>query len=204
MTEFGTDGRKGRIVTPDRTPEPTIDLDNAPEAGTRGLPDWRRFLRPSTRRTMTTAGLTAIAALLVGYAIGGGRLPPSHPQAATARPLAASDQQHGLHARLLAPATAAAGERVPVLAFRNTKLCGPTELRFDNAAVDQRIIRYAAPDSQTYPQIFMSMDVPRSAKPGTHEIEVLGPVPSTHGAMCADVPERQGRIATTTISIGVG
>jgi hypothetical protein len=190
-------------VTPDRTPDPTIDLDTAPAAGTRGLPDWRRFLRPSTRRTMTTAALTAIAALLVGYAIGGGRPAPDRPQAATARPLAASDGQQ-LHARLLAPATAAAGERVPVLAFRNPKLCGPTELRFDNAAVDQRIIRYAAPDSHTYPQIFMSMDVPRSAKPGTHEIELLGPVPSTHGAMCADVPERQGRIATTTISIGVG
>jgi hypothetical protein len=152
---------------------------------------------------MSTAALTAIAALLVGYAIGRGRIPANHPQPAEARAGAASDQQQGHHSRLLAPATAAAGERVPVLAFRNTKLCGPTELRFDNAAVEQRIIRYAAPDSHTYPQIFMSMDVPRSAKPGTHEIELLGPVPSTHGAMCADVPERQGRIATATISIGV-
>jgi hypothetical protein len=190
-------------VTPNRTPEPTIDLDNAPESGTSGLPDWRRFLRQSTRRTMTAAGLTAIAALLLGYAIGGGRLPPNHPQAAAARPAAASDQQQAVHARLLAPAAAGAGERVPVLAFRNPKLCGPTELRFDDAAVEQRIIWYAAPGSDTHPQIFMSMDVPSSAKPGTHEIELLGPVPSTHGAICADVPERQGHIATTTISIGV-
>jgi hypothetical protein len=189
-------------VTPDRTLELTIDLDNAPEAGTRGLPDWRRFLRASKRRTMTTASLTAITTLLVGYAVGGGRLAPNHPQPAAARQEAAPDQR-GLHARLLAPAMAGAGERVPVLAFRDPKLCGPTELRFDGATVEQRIIGYAAPDSRTYPQIFMSMDVPRSATTGTHRIELLGPVPSTHGAMCADIPERQGRIATTTISIGV-
>lgn len=205
MTEIPEpDGRKGIVVAPDRTPELTIDLDNAPQAGTRGLPDWRRFLRPSTRRTMTTAGLTAIAALLVGYSIGGGRPLPNGPRAAPAPPVAVSDQQQGVHAVLLAPAAAGAGERVPVLAFRNPKLCGPAELRFDGAAVEQRIIRYAGPDSRTYPQIFMSMDVPRSAEPGTHEIELLGPVPSTQGAICADVPERQGRIAAATISIGVG
>ncbi len=190
-------------MTPDRTPEPTIDLDNTPEPDTGGLPDWRRFLRRSTSRTMTTVGLTAIAALLVGYAIGGEGTTPNQSQAVAVRPAAVSDQESGLHARLLAPATAAAGERIPVLAFRNPKLCGPTELRFDDAAVEQRIIRYAAPGSHTYPQIFMSIDVPRSAKPGIHEIELLGPVRSTHGAICADVPERQGRIATTTISIEV-
>jgi hypothetical protein len=202
MTEVRNNGRKGRIVTPERIPELTIDLDTAPQAGTKGRPDWRRYLRPSTRQTVTTAGLTAIAALLVGYTIGGGRLAPNHPQAAAAPPAAVSDQQ-GRHARLLAPATAAAGERVPILAFRNTKLCGPTELSFDNAAVGQRIIGYPAPDSHTYPQIFMSMDVPRSAKAGTHEIELLGPVAATQGAICADIPERQGRIATTTISISL-
>jgi hypothetical protein len=188
-------------VTPDRTPERTIDLDNAPEPGTRGRPDWRRLLRPSMRQTTTTAALTAIAALLVGYAIGAGPLAPSHPPAVAAPLAAVSDQQQGRPARLLVPATADAGERVPVLAFRNPKLCGPAELRFDGTAVEQQIIPYAARDSYTHPQIFMSMDVPRSAKPGIHEIELLGPVPTTHGTICADIPERQGRIASTTIWI---
>ena len=191
---------------PDSSPELAIDLDDPPRArsgGPGGHPDWRRFVRPSTRQTMITAGLAATA-LLVGYAFGSGRLHQNYPPAAAAQPAAASDQQQELHARLLAPATAATGERVPVLAFHNSQLCGPTRLRFDDAVVEQRIIGYATPGTHTHPQIFLSMDVPQSTKPGEHKIQLIGPIPTTGGTFCADVAERQGLIATATISISVG
>jgi hypothetical protein len=202
MTEVRTDGSKGHVMAPDHTPELTIDLDNPPEASGRGHPDRGRLLRPSTRQTVATAGLTAIAALFVGYAIGDARPAPNRPQQAPVTPVAASDTPRP-HARLVAPATATAGEPIAVLAFRNPQLCGPTELRLDDAPVKQQIIGYAAQEFDRYPQVVMSMDVPPSTKAGTHKITLLGPVPSTHGAICADTPERQGRIATTTISIGV-
>ena len=47
----------------------------------------------------------------------------------------------------------------------------------------------------------MSMDVPRAATVGTHQIELFGPVPSTQGGICGDVPELQARIDTASISI---
>jgi hypothetical protein len=51
--------------------------------------------------------------------------------------------------------------------------------------------------------VFVSMRVPLSATAGRHEIELYGPIQGGMGdSLCADVPEHQGRLATTTLVVG--
>jgi hypothetical protein len=154
-----------------------------------------------------TAGLTAAAAaILVAYTLGGGKPPAVRPESAPPAPAAQPGQARldttsRLNAQLNAPATATAGEPLTVLAYRNPKLCGPAELRFDGAPVPHKAIRYPGLDDLFHPQIFLSMDVPNSARAGIHHIELRGPVRSTRGTICGDVPEHQATIATTAISV---
>jgi hypothetical protein len=180
-------------------PELTIDLGE----DRRGRPERSRY-RP-TRKTIATTALTVTAAagvLAFAYVTGDaqpgvtGQPQPAPSTAAVSEPrLRYTDQ-------FITPELAAAGERVTVVAYRNVTLCGPAELRFDGAAVPHRLTRYAAgQDRRSNPQFFMWMDVPRSARPGTHHIDLFGPVRAYRGNICTDVPERQARIATATITI---
>jgi hypothetical protein len=105
------------------------------------------------------------------------------------------------YARLIAPATAAPGERVVVLAYRNSNLCGPAELRLDGRPLPQQILAYAGRGSDTYQQLFISVDLPLSATPGTHRIDLLGRVQPDRDGICGDHPERQLRIDSTAISV---
>jgi hypothetical protein len=187
-------------MAPDHTSEHTcdltIDLDTLSVPSTTRPSTWPTVLRSTPHRIMAT-GLTAMAALLASHSVVGGRLPPNPPPA-SAVPAAGQPEPF---ARLIAPATARAGDRIPILAFRNPTLCGPAELRLDGAKPEQQTTAYARSDSPTNPRVFMAIDVPRTTKPGTHQIDLIGPVSTTRGAICADSPERQGHIATTTIAI---
>jgi hypothetical protein len=172
----------------------TIDLDED-----RPVRPRRIRYRP-TRNAIATAALTIAAGVLtVGYAAGS-ETPPSA-QAGAPAPTAAPAEAGP--AGFVTPSTAAPGERLTVLAYRNTTLCGPAVLHLDGAAMPQRVLTgYAAgQDGRTYRQFFMSMDVPRTARPGAHRIELWGPVRARGGEICSDVPERQARIATATLVI---
>jgi hypothetical protein len=178
-----------------------IDLDHDPQRSTSARTSaLRRLARPESRRTIATAGLAAIATLLVTNTIGGPRVTPS-PPATTPAVTAPAAQPLAPQPRLIVPALAAPGERVTVLAFRNARLCGPADLRFDGAPVPHGVLRYASPDSAPYPRFFMSLDVPPGAGPGMHSIELIGPVQAAGGSSCGDVPERQGRIAQAPILV---
>ena len=183
---------------PAALPELTIDLDEDRP----GRPERSRY-RP-TRKTIATTALTATAAGVLAFAFVTGDTRPGvtgQPQPAP-NTAAASDHRLRYAAQFITPEAAAPGERVAVLANRNVTLCGPAELRFDGAAVPHRLTRYAAgQDRRSNPQFFMWMDVPRSARPGTHHIDLFGPVRAYRGSICTDVPERQARIATATITI---
>lgn len=183
------------------TDRPAIDLDQDPQRPvvTR-RPALHRLARPENRRTIATAALAAVATLLVTHTIGGARVTPSPPVEAAPAGATAAAQSAPLP-QLFVPAVAAAGERLTVLASRDGRLCGPAELRFDGAAVPYRVIRYASPGSDSYPRIFMSLDVPPTARRGTHSIELIGPVQGSGGTLCGDRPERQGRIAQASILI---
>lgn len=105
--------------------------------------------------------------------------------------------------RFVAPETAAPGERITVMAFRNRRLCGLAELRFDGMPVANRLDSYVGgqPDAG-WMEMFLTMDVPQSASPGPHEIQLYGPVPGGfRDAMCADVHEHQGVLAAATIVV---
>ncbi|MEV6487131.1 hypothetical protein AB0M20_00630 [Actinoplanes sp. NPDC051633] len=172
----------------------TIDLDD--QAAPEPVPILQQLRQRPIRRTVRTAALTvaAAAALLVANALQGGDV--------AAPPLPAAAGSGEQRVRLIAPATATPGSHLVVLGHRNPVLCGAAELRFDGLPVRHKVIAYAGRTlGSAYQQVFMSMDLPRSATPGTHRIDLFGPVRSTSGSTCGDVPERQARIDTTSISI---
>jgi hypothetical protein len=198
-----------RESNPDRpSQELTIGLDDHAVTGRERLPILMRFRQRSIWRTVRSAPLIAAAAVAL---FATNALPTKH----DARPPLSSAQQETAHmptspmqpqsheerVRLITPGTATQGQQLIVLGHRNSGLCGPAELRFDGNPVRHRILAYAGDHDDTYQQLFMSMDVPRSAAPGTHRIELFGPVRSTRGSICGDVPEHQARIDTATISI---
>jgi hypothetical protein len=104
--------------------------------------------------------------------------------------------------RLLAPQAASPGEQITVLAYRNRRLCGAAQLRLDGTPVSYRLAGYVGSPNPDRVEMFLTVEVPRSAKPGNHEIELYGPVPGgRNGPVCADVRERQAKLATTSITV---
>jgi hypothetical protein len=175
--------------------ELTIDLDRD-EAATEHLPLRQRLRRRYPIRGIAGAGAVTVAgvALAAASVVGGSSPPPASP-ASLPQTVAAQ------HARLIAPATAAPGQRIIVLAYRNQNLCGPAELRLDGRPVPQHHLTDAGPNPHTYQQLFIAMDLPRWATPGRHRIDLLGPVHSQTGDLCGDHPEQQARIDSTVISV---
>jgi hypothetical protein len=163
----------------------------------------RRRLRRLAEKAVLVAATSAI--LLAVHTTSGDRSPDAQP-AGSASPTPSAQTPNGLptppvHLRLVVPETAVPGERLTVLAYRNRRLCGAAELRFDGAPTSHELLRYAGPANQDHAQMFVAMEVPRSAKPGSHEIDLYGPRPGGSGPICGDVSEHQGRLATATISV---
>jgi hypothetical protein len=162
----------------------TIDLDDEPKE----VPQ-----RPR-RRTITTVLSVAAAVAVIAYALAAGPGLEARPPMAAPAPARAATP----YPRLIIPTVAAAGDTLVVIAYRNPRLCGPTELRFDGAPIPTRTVPATA---NGYPQIFLTMRVPPAAATGSHRIDLYGPIPSTSGIICGDVPEHQGRLATAAITV---
>jgi hypothetical protein len=160
----------------------------------------RRFAEP---------GLVVVAAaamVLAGQVTGGGGSPVAEPAAPSVSPAAASFASPRASAslpRFVAPRAASAGQWITVLAYRNPRLCGPAELRFDGALVAHRLGSYVGQQDSDRVDMFLTMQVPRSAGRGIHEIELYGPI-SGGGTnpLCADVAEHQGQLAAATVTVG--
>jgi hypothetical protein len=153
--------------------------------------------RPRIVRRLVEPALALVAASLVLLAVhmnGGPTIPVAAPVAAPA-PTARTAL------RLIAPQTAAPGERVPVVGFRDRRLCGPAQLRFDGVPATQQIVRYAGRLDADRSEVFMTMVVPGSATAGVHTIDLYGPRPGGTGPICADVHEHQARLASTSIAV---
>jgi hypothetical protein len=100
---------------------------------------------------------------------------------------------HAFEPRLVTPATASAGERIPVLAYLVPGHCGGTELRLDGAPVVQRLTRYAVASDRL--EVFLTLDVPASTTAGRHEIELVA-------TACDGVGD--SRLGTAAIDVTVG
>jgi hypothetical protein len=161
----------------------------------------RRFLEPGL--LVAAIGVIVLAAHAIGNdgAPAAGRATGGPPTSQVA-PGAEATSTARSHLRLVAPQTATPGERLTVLTYRNRRLCGPTELRFDGAPAVQQLVRYAGRLDPDYAETFVTLDVPRNAKPGRHVIDLYGPRPGGRGPICGDVPEHQGLLATATITVG--
>lgn len=162
-------------------------------AGARRL---RRFVEPGLL-------VVSVGAMLLAVQVTGSRespvagpavSPPAGSSAAPRAPVALG--------RLLAPQTASPGERITVLAYRNRWLCGAAEMRFDGATLAHQLASVVGPPNSDRTDMFLTMQVPRSATPGHHEIALYGPMPGGgRGQICADVGEHQAQLATTTITV---
>jgi hypothetical protein len=107
------------------------------------------------------------------------------------------------HPRLIVPRTASAGEQVPVLAYRYRGPCGPVTLMFDDTPVVHRLTRYAGSPDPAWIEMFLTLDVPKSATPGPHEIALYGqPSGGVGESTCGNGAERRQQLATTTITLG--
>jgi hypothetical protein len=153
--------------------------------------------RPRLVRRLVEPALALVAAglvLLVVHMDGGRTIPVAAPVAVPA-PAAHTTW------RVIAPRTAAPGERVPVVGFRDRRLCGPAQLWFDGVPATQQIVGYAGRLDADQSEVFMTMVVPRSATAGVHTIDLYGPRPGGTGPLCADVHEHQARLASTSSAV---
>jgi hypothetical protein len=129
--------------------------------------------------------------LLAGYLATGDDRQPIAPPQASAPPTG-----------FVAPSAGIAGQRITVLAFRDTRLCGPAELRFHGAPIARRPAGDVSPPDLHDQRVFLSVTIPPSATPGNHQIDLYGPIPGGHHyALCADIPEHQGHFATATVLV---
>ena len=173
-----------------------INLDDEPAA----IP--RRTLRRRFHPTTTTVLTGSAAAIVLAYALMSGSIVTGHrPHSTQNQPVTSALPPPEPDPRLIVPDGAAAGDTLIVLAYRNPRLCGGAELRFDGATIRTTTIQHTAPKNHASPRIFLSMRIPSTAVIGRHKIELFGPMPSVGGVVCGDFPERQRRVATADIVI---
>ena len=206
----------------DHDNQSTIELDRDENTCGRRPPRSTTLTRRRLRRLVEPGLLVAAIGmiLLAVHTTGGDGSPAAgrvdgRTMVAPSQPARATEGAPSPRAqlRLVAPQNAVPGERLTVLAYyRNRLLCGPTQLRFDGKPTAHKLLRYAGPPNPDYAEMFMVMDVPQSAKPGSHVIELHGPRQGAAqvladpqflaaGPICGDFREHQARLATTTISI---
>jgi hypothetical protein len=196
VTSSDHDNQSGTEAAADQI---TLGPDRLQHTTTRTRDRLRRLLEPALIIASTGVILLAVHAT-------GGEDPPAAapPTAPSPSQVARAEVAAPRHAdlRLVAPQTAAPGERITVLAYRNRRLCGPAELRLDSKPVPHQLLAYAGTPNPDYAEMFMMIDVPRSAHPGNHVIELYGPRQGgPAGPLCGDVREHQARLASTTITI---
>jgi hypothetical protein len=178
------------------------DLHSSVQGGRAPLRRLRRFVEPSL------VALCAGIAFSVLYVMDQRGSPTTAPAASPSSPASAAAFTAWASAhrpRLLASETAKPGERLTVLAFRNRRLCGAAEIRLDGAPVVHRLAGYVGPLDSDWMEIFMTMDLPRSAAPGRHEIELYGPMRGgPRGPICGDSREHQGKLAGRIVTVAPG
>jgi hypothetical protein len=201
-----TDVRAGPdiiVLGPDEPGSPPgPDVDSLVRGGWALARRLRRFIEPSVLILCVGVGLSVLYVMDErGSPAAAPAASPSSPTSGTASVAWASAHRP----RLLAPETASPGERLMVLAFRNRRLCGPAEIRLDGAPVAHRLARNIGPLDADWMEIFMTVDLPRSAAPGPREIELYGPMRGgPTGPICGDSPEHQGKLAGRTITVASG
>jgi hypothetical protein len=193
------------VVSGDPTAPPSaVKGEAAPDPPTR----WQRLRRQGRLRRLADPLLLVVLAgsVFAATEMTGGRDPlyGERPDAGQPAGLGTPYQSpRSTGSRLVVPSTARPGERITVVGYRDSALCGPSELRFDGTVVDHRITATAAPYTPWLTELFIVMTVPAAATPGAHRIELFGPVASGRsGPICGDTPERHGRLAAEKISIG--
>lgn len=148
--------------------------------------------------------LVGVAILLYGPVVHGNRTDT------TATPTAAPNAGHNVPPRqtvptngpgLIAPATARPGQPITVVGFRDSTLCGSSELRFDDNPVAYRVDATARERNPGWVAVFMVMSVPDTANPGTHLIQLWGPARGGERMICGNVSVHQEMLDKLEIEI---
>jgi hypothetical protein len=179
----------------DRVPDLRIDLDDEPMV----LTPFGRQLRRTIMTTLTAA--VAVGVLAYALTAAGSGFGADPPRNEVAAPASARVPAPTPYPRLVVPAVASAGDTVIVSTYRNQRLCGPTELRFDGFTIAAGTVPDTAHETSAFPYVFLSVRIPAAATAGRHTIELYGPMPSTGGMFCGDIPEHQGHLAASVITI---
>jgi hypothetical protein len=199
MTGRDPAGHRGIVFELDGEPHgPGDDLSS----GRDDDPQWIRLVRPCLTPVLLLA-LAGVAVLLYGP-VGGSRTgasptPPDAPdtgQEVSARQTADPDRPG-----LIAPATARPGQPIIVVGFRDSTLCGPSELRFDDSPVVYRVDATARQRNPGWVEVIMVMGVPDTASPGSHVIQLWGPARGGDRMVCGNVPAHQEQLDTREIEI---
>jgi hypothetical protein len=193
-------------------PTPTARLDNEAEVitiGTDPLPPhsgrivWR--LRPLRRIVELLLVGAVIAAALVVANNNSDRPPAPIVRPPEAGPVVqdAARARPPIRPRLVAPASARAGERVTVMGFAYQGLCGPTSFRFDGVHVEHDVISVAASTDSSWVGTLMTVEVPAAATAGPHVLDLYGPIPGggRWTTACGDMPEHVGRLGDATVDV---
>jgi hypothetical protein len=96
--------------------------------------------------------------------------------------------------------TARAGESITLVEYRDSRFCGASEIRFDDVTIGHRINAVGVPSESGSVQVFISIDIPSTATPGTHHLQMYGLV-SSRGFFCGEPPERQQELAVVDVLI---
>jgi hypothetical protein len=170
-------------ATSPRTPDRSRVAQRPP-----ALRQLRRFAQPA----LLVAGIfVAIMAMQIDDRTARERVEPS-----SAGPAAAA-QAPQVQLRLIAPATATPGQRIVVLAFKHADPCAQAELRFDGTPVQHRLTGIAGSPLPYRIEMFLNMQVPRSATVGMHTLDLYDSTDST----CAHVGDQPAKLATTIIVV---
>jgi hypothetical protein len=102
---------------------------------------------------------------------------------------------------LIAPATARPGQPITVVGFRDSTLCGSSELRFDDNPVVYRVDATARERSPGWVEVIMVMSVPDTATPGSHLIQLWGPARGGDRTICGNVSVHQEKLDSLEIEI---
>jgi hypothetical protein len=187
--------------------EPDFSTTDHPTASPSGRPPKKAWDRRRPRRFIEPSFLVVVGAVILLAA----QLTTSRDDPDTSRDGAPKHRPSAAYSlgpteetpRLIAPDTASAGEKVPLLAYRYRGPCGPVILTFDDTPVVHRLTRHAGAHGSGWTEMFMTLDVPESATPGSHEIALYGPPPpSTEESDCVGGGGRRQQLATTTITLG--
>ena len=190
---------------PAERPDIVFQLDDHPpgpgdtiSAGASEHPQWTRWARRLLMPVLLLA-LAGVALAVRGPAMAGNPDPPPSKAPITTVPLRPALPPSG--PGLIAPTTGRPGQPITVVGFHDINLCGPSELRFDDATVVHRVNATARPRAPELLAVFMVMEVPSTASAGPHRIQFWGPVHGGPGTVCGNVPVHQEELDAVDIEI---